>query len=99
MARLAFSLILYVTLARWLHAELELLTPSLVPVIDSGVDSLSIPTHDKWEPIFNGFIQEYHTLMRTRGDPYHEAQNTREYPEVRTFTPYHQSSQTPQVQW
>lgn len=48
MIRILFSLCFWVIIARWSYAEIKLLLPSAVPVIDYALDTIQIPTHDKW---------------------------------------------------
>ncbi len=48
MLRFIFKLVVWVTLARWMYAEAQLVTPSAVPYINSAMQSIQIPTHDKW---------------------------------------------------
>lgn len=53
MVRLLFTMFMWVTVARWLYAEVELSAPFLVPAVDSLLEVVQIPTHDQWpeEPL------------------------------------------------
>lgn len=48
MLRRLFNLIIYVTVARWMYAEIQLTAPQLVPALDYCLQVVTIPTHDKW---------------------------------------------------
>ena len=48
MVRFFIKLVVWVTLARWMYAEAQLVTPSAVPFINAAMTRLEIPTHDKW---------------------------------------------------
>lgn len=48
MIRLLFTMFMWVTVARWLYAEASLSAPFLVPVVDSMLEVVQIPTHDQW---------------------------------------------------
>ena len=43
-------MIFYVAVARWIYAEVRLVTPQVMPAIDSVLTIAQIPTHDKWDP-------------------------------------------------
>ncbi len=49
MFRFIISMLLYVSVARWMYAEIQLVAPSVTPSIDNLVNYLTIPTHDKWD--------------------------------------------------
>jgi hypothetical protein len=90
MLRFFFSLILYVVVARWIYAELQILSPSLVPLVDSGVRALTIPTHDKWETTVSKLMEQYQELR----DQFPERAVS--YPQATPFQPY---TETPRVRW
>jgi hypothetical protein len=48
MFRLMFSMLMWVTVARWVYSEVELSAPVLIPVFDSILEVVQIPTHDQW---------------------------------------------------
>ncbi len=48
MIRFTLAMIFYVVVARWGYAEMQLSMPSLVPVLDSVMSHVQIPTHDHW---------------------------------------------------
>lgn len=48
MFRLMLSMLLWVTVGRWVYSEAELAAPVLVPVFDSILEVVQIPTHDQW---------------------------------------------------
>lgn len=50
MIKFIFTMIFYVAVARWIYAEVRLVTPQVVPAIDSVLTIAQIPTHDKWDP-------------------------------------------------
>lgn len=50
MIKFIFSMIFYVAVARWIYAEVRLVTPQVVPALDSVMTIAQIPTHDKWDP-------------------------------------------------
>jgi hypothetical protein len=35
-------------LGRWIYAEAELSVPGMVPHIDAALETVAIPTHDRW---------------------------------------------------
>lgn len=41
-------MLLWVTVGRWIYSEAELSAPALVPVFDSILEVVQIPTHDQW---------------------------------------------------
>lgn len=48
MFRFFCSMLLWVTVGRWMYSEAELSAPVLVPVFDSILEIVQIPTHDQW---------------------------------------------------
>lgn len=42
------SMLLWVTVGRWVYSEAQLSAPVLVPVFDSILEVVRIPTHDTW---------------------------------------------------
>lgn len=48
MIRFILTMIFYVLVAQWLYAEARILAPSVLPAINTGLDRLTIPTHDQW---------------------------------------------------
>lgn len=51
MFRLIFSLLFWVTLARWGYQEIALYSPEVTPFIDRFIERFTPPTHDKWPQI------------------------------------------------
>lgn len=51
MFRSICSMVLWVVVARWVYAEVALLHPNALPLIDKTLQVLTIPTHDKWPDI------------------------------------------------
>jgi hypothetical protein len=49
MFRLLLATFFYVTLGRWMYAELTLIVPSALPAIDYALEKVQIPTHDEWD--------------------------------------------------
>ena len=49
MIRLAFKLVMWVTIARGLYAEAALIAPASVPYIEAALHHVQIPTHDRWK--------------------------------------------------
>jgi hypothetical protein len=85
MVRLLFTMFMWVTVARWLYAEAELSAPFLVPVVDSVLEVVQIPTHDNWpdEP-FNAALSEARVLMENPEALYSSVErrlSQRSYPE------------------
>jgi hypothetical protein len=39
----------YVTVARWMYAEIQLVSPEVLPALDRLLARLEVPTHDKWD--------------------------------------------------
>lgn len=50
MIKFIFTMIFYVAVARWIYAEVRLVTPQVMPAIDKVITLAQIPTHDKWDP-------------------------------------------------
>lgn len=50
MIKFIFTMIFYVAVARWIYAEVRLVTPNVMPAIDRVLTVAQIPTHDKWDP-------------------------------------------------
>ncbi len=46
--RYLLSMFIWVVIARWGYAELTLMAPEAIPAIDSALEVVQIPTHDKW---------------------------------------------------
>jgi hypothetical protein len=64
MVRLMMTMLMWVTVARWLYAEAELSAPFLVPVVDSVLEVVEIPTHDQWpEEPFQAALAEARTYV------------------------------------
>jgi hypothetical protein len=38
----------FVVTARWMYAEVALVAPGALPLIDRGLQKIAIPTHDTW---------------------------------------------------
>lgn len=38
----------WVVVARWCYSEVGLFFPQALPVIDQALETISLPTHDKW---------------------------------------------------
>lgn len=49
MIRLIFRFALTIVVARWMYAEVQLSYPDMIPSIDSALELVQIPTHDKWD--------------------------------------------------
>ena len=49
MIRFFFSFCLTVVMARWIYAEVQMTLPEVVPAIDYALESVQIPTHDRWD--------------------------------------------------
>lgn len=73
MFRLMFSMVLWVTVGRWVYAEAELSAPTLVPVLDSIMEVVQIPTHDRWskEP-FEAALSGVREVLADSGDLFKE---------------------------
>jgi len=69
MFRLMFSMVMWVTVARWMYSEAELSAPMLIPVFDSILEVVQIPTHDQWsaEPFEEVFAQ-MQSILDDSGD-------------------------------
>ena len=50
MIKFIFTMIFYVAVARWIYAEVRLVTPQVMPAMDAVLTIAQIPTHDKWDP-------------------------------------------------
>ena len=48
MLRFGLSLLIYISIGRWLYSEVELYAPRLRPLIDSGLEYITIPRSDTW---------------------------------------------------
>ncbi len=55
--RCIFSLLFWVTVARWGYQEIALFAPETTPYIDRFIECFTPPTHDQWEDISN-FVQK-----------------------------------------
>lgn len=59
MFRIMFSLFFWALVGRWAYSEVNLVFPSVTPVIDFALTKLQIPTHDRWDPqAINSFIAQ-----------------------------------------
>ncbi|MBN8548331.1 MAG: hypothetical protein J0M12_03325 [Deltaproteobacteria bacterium] len=57
MFRIMFSIFFWALVGRWAYSEVNLVFPSVTPVIDFALTKLQIPTHDRWDPAaINSFI-------------------------------------------
>ena len=59
-------MLLWVTVGRWVYSEAQLSAPVLVPVFDSILEVVRIPTHDTWS--FDGVnyaIGEVREILRS----------------------------------
>lgn len=48
MIRFILTMVFYVLVAQWLYSEARILAPSVIPAINTGLERLTIPTHDQW---------------------------------------------------
>ena len=48
MLRFGLSLLIYISIGRWLYSEVELYAPRLKPLVDSGLEYITIPRSDTW---------------------------------------------------
>jgi len=73
MFRLMFSMLMWVTVARWMYSEAELSAPVLIPVFDSIMEVVQIPTHDTWsrEP-FEAAISGVREVLADSGELFRE---------------------------
>ncbi len=62
MMRLVLSLVLSVSVARWIYSEVKLIAPPIVPLIDFVVDATALPTHDQWS---KDSVQQLLALVET----------------------------------
>jgi hypothetical protein len=62
-----FSMVMWVTVARWVYSEAELSAPVLIPVFDSILEVVQIPTHDQWsaEPFKEVFAEMREVLNQS----------------------------------
>jgi len=64
MIRFLFSLFFYVILARWIYAEAVLFSPDMTPLIDGALETISVPTHDKWDKKkFGEFLENFSSVI------------------------------------
>ena len=76
MIRLCFSFFVTVVLARWMYAEVQMVAPGAVPVIDFALQHVQIPTHDRWDKEainsafqgISGAIQSLGVVQQARAD-------------------------------
>ena len=48
MLRFGLSLLIYISIGRWLYSEVELYAPRLKPLVDNGLEYITIPRSDTW---------------------------------------------------
>ena len=48
MLRFGLSLLIYISIGRWLYSEVELYAPGLKPLVDNGLEYITIPRSDTW---------------------------------------------------
>lgn len=48
MIRALFSMMLSIMVGRWIYDEIGTHLPVLTPIVDSALDVVRIPTHEKW---------------------------------------------------
>lgn len=48
MLRFGLSLLIYIAVGRWLYGEIGLYAPGLKPLVDSGLEHITIPRSDTW---------------------------------------------------
>ncbi len=53
----------FVVTARWMYAEVALVAPGALPVIDESLKKIAIPTHDTWGEHFEAAKQFAHRLQ------------------------------------
>jgi len=41
-------LLFWSTLAKWVYQELKMVLPQALPYLDSLLQAIALPTHDKW---------------------------------------------------
>jgi hypothetical protein len=51
MIKFFISLIVYLSIARWIYDETALVNPDLADKLDAFTEQFSLPTHDHWEAI------------------------------------------------
>ena len=49
MIRLVAGFLAAVIMARWVYSEVQMSFPFAVPYIDGALETVSIPTHDRWD--------------------------------------------------
>ena len=49
MLRFLFGFISTVLIARWIYSEVQVTLPQVIPLIDSALLKLEIPTHNRWD--------------------------------------------------
>ncbi|MDC0357251.1 hypothetical protein OAO01_00415 [Oligoflexia bacterium] len=47
--RYLIIMLVSVVIARWIHSEIELISPNTIAYIDYAIEKIDIPTHDKWD--------------------------------------------------
>jgi hypothetical protein len=48
MLKLIFTLVVSVSISRWIYAEVQLVAPAALPALDYVVERTEIPTHNTW---------------------------------------------------
>ena len=51
LVKLFFRMFIFVTLARWLYAEASIVAPNSIPWVESVLQTVQIPTHDRWPKV------------------------------------------------
>ncbi len=67
--RIISTLLIYVTVGRWIYAEINLLMPGAIPTIDYVLQATSLPTHDKWpKDSMNQLVSAMSYVTSGKGD-------------------------------
>lgn len=48
MIRLVITFLVYMIVGRWIYSEVQLAFPKAVPSVNYALETVAIPTHDKW---------------------------------------------------
>lgn len=48
MLKLCLTALVTLMVSRWMYAEVSIIVPGAMPVVDAVLDKTSIPTHDHW---------------------------------------------------
>ena len=72
MIRFILSIIIYTFVTQWIYSEIKIISPRMVPKIDTVLYKFQIPTHDRWGALAgdlssNGYIEAGKYLQSNKG--------------------------------